>query len=646
MNRSRKALRNVLSFSLALQVASCALAADSSEAAGVSNQSTVQTASVGASTATASAEKPNAPVSAKSVASVPAPADATTASSASPTDSQVSRQNSVLLDALSAELMRSFNNLKSAGSSPLYFLCYRIYDSDVLRLRASYGAIERDDRDSKRLADVEARVGNMQMDSSHKLRESFAGLFDRIFGGTLGPVEFSLDDDEAAIRTALWLVTDATFKKAQSDFIQVKANRDVKVSEEDQSADFSVARQTISVKPTTKLNIDAEAWKARLRRLSAIYKEFPEITNSSVELQCDVVRRYIVNNEGTRVVTEDKRARIFSRASAIADDGMVVTLFDSAETFDPKDLPSDKVIEEKIRKLASAVVRLRKAKIAEPYVGPAIIRCRAAGVFFHEVLGHRVEGHRQKDEDEGRTFAKKVGKRIMPEFISVYDDPTLSRLGKSNLVGAYAFDNEGVQAQRVNIVERGVLKNFLMGRSPIHNFNKSNGHCRCSPGNQPVARQGNLIVECKKTVPFKTLKAMLLAEARRQGKPYGLIFDEISGGFAITDAFFPQSFQLMPLQVTRVWVDGRPDELLRGVNLVGTPLASLETIQCAADDFDTFNGVCGAESGWVPVSASSPSLLVRTLEVAREYKEQDKPPILPPPLADKASTKSKEAAAK
>jgi Predicted Zn-dependent proteases and their inactivated homologs len=585
-----------------------------------------------------------APASAASVASGQAASTGTASSAkAAPV---AGTQNNLLLDALSAELMRSYDKLKGAGSSPLYFLCYRIYDSDVLRLRASYGAIERDDQDSKRLADVEARVGNMQMDSSHKLRESFAGMFDRMFGGFLGPVEFSIDDDEAAIRTALWLVTDATFKKAQSDYIQVKANRDVKVSEEDQSADFSVVRQVVSVKPTTRLNIDVDAWKARLRRLSAIYKEFPEITNSSVELQCDVDRRYVVNNEGTRVVTEDRRARVFSRASAIADDGMVVTLFDSAETFDPRDLPSDKVIEEKIRKLAAAVVRLRKAKIAEPYVGPAIIRCRAAGVFFHEVLGHRVEGHRQKDEDEGRTFAKKVGKQIMPEFISVYDDPTLSRLGKNNLVGNYSFDNEGVPAQRVNIVERGVLKNFLMGRSPIHNFNKSNGHCRSSPGNQPVARQGNLIVECKKTVPYKTLKAMLLAEARKQGKPYGLIFDEISGGFAITDAFFPQSFQLLPLQVTRVWVDGRPDELLRGVNLVGTPLASLETIQCAADDLDTFNGVCGAESGWVPVSASSPSLLVRTLEVAREYKEQDKPPILPPPLADRASTKSKEAAAK
>lgn len=626
MNRSRNVARNFLSLSLALSMANGALAAGAADLAAAGTAKTAQTA---------------APASSKSAADAP---EATSASTKAAPVASV--QNNLLLDALSAELMRSYNKLKGSGSSPLYFLCYRIYDSDVLRLRASYGAIERDDQDSKRLADVEARVGNMQMDSSHKLRESFAGLFDRMFGGFLGPVEFSIDDDEAAIRTALWLVTDATFKKAQSDYIQVKANRDVKVSEEDQSADFSVTRQVVSIKPTTKLNVDVDAWKSRLRRLSAIYKEFPEITNSSVELQCDVDRRYVVNNEGTRVVTEDTRARVFSRASAIADDGMVVTLFDSAETFDPRDLPSDKVFEEKIRKLAAAVVRLRKAKIAEPYVGPAIIRSRAAGVFFHEVLGHRVEGHRQKDEDEGRTFAKKVGKRIMPEFISVYDDPTLARLGKNTLVGNYLFDNEGVPAQRVNIVENGILKNFLMGRSPIHNFNKSNGHCRCSPGNQPVARQGNLIVDAKKKVPYKTLKTMLLAEARKQGKPYGLIFDEISGGFAITDAFFPQSFQLMPLQVTRVWVDGKPDELLRGVNLVGTPLASLETIQCAADDLDTFNGVCGAESGWVPVSATSPSLLVRTLEVAREYKEQDKPPILPPPLADKTSTKSKEAAAK
>lgn len=540
----------------------------------------------------------------------------------------------VLLESMTKELNRSFNKLKNAGSAPLYFLSYRVFDTESLNLAASYGAIETDTQHHRRILDVEARVGSMQTDSSHKLRGDFDAPMERFFLDSRVPVEFCIDNDEPAIRTALWLVTDDAFKRAQRNYIQVQANRSVKVSEEDQSADFSAAKQVVSVETKSSQKLDAETWKKRLRHLASIYKDYPDITDSNVQVEIDLDDRYITTSEGTRVRTQDTQSRISTSVTTVAPDGMVLNLYDSIDVFDPKDLPGDTVVEKKIRKLAESILALRKARLAEPYVGPAILRGRAAGVFFHEVLGHRVEGHRQKDEDEGRTFAKKVNQKIMPEFISVFDDPTLLQIKSKLLVGHYNYDNEGVPAQRVAIVKEGVLKNFLMGRSPIANFNHSNGHCRCQPGNKPVARQGNLIIESTKTVPYETLKQMLVKEAKRQGKPYGLIFDEIAGGFAITQAFMPQSFQLLPLRVTRVWADGRSDELLRGVNLVGTPLASLETLLCAGDDIDTFNGVCGAESGWVPVSATSPSLLVRTVEVAREWKEQDKPPILPPPNHD------------
>lgn len=544
----------------------------------------------------------------------------------------------VLLDAMNKELARSFSQLKSLGTSPLYFLSYRVYDTEDINLTASYGAIESDGQNRRRILDVEARVGNMKTDSSHKLRGDFDAPIERFFLDSRASVEFSLDDDEPAIRTALWLVTDDAFKRAQRNLIQVQANRTVKVVEEDQSDDFSPAPQVVSVEKSMKPTIDTEEWKQRLRKLSSIYKEYPEITDSNVTLDIDLDERYITTSEGTKLRTQDRQARISTNVSTVAADGMVLYLYDSVDVFNPKDLPDDATMEKKIRALAESIITLRKAPVAEPYVGPAILRGRASGVFFHEVLGHRVEGHRQKDEDEGRTFAKKVDQKIMPEFISVFDDPTLSNSGDRPLVGHYRFDNEGVPAQRVTVVENGILKNFLMGRSPVVNFNKSNGHSRCEPGSKPVARQGNLIVQSNKTVPYEELKKQLVEEAKRQGKPYGLIFDEIAGGFALTQAFMPQSFQLLPLRVTRVWADGKPDELLRGVNLVGTPLASLETVINAADDVDTFSGVCGAESGWVPVSATSPSLLVRTIEVAREWKEQDKPPILPPPSA--ASTNS------
>lgn len=545
----------------------------------------------------------------------------------------------VLTRAMKKELDRSFGKLKDAGDSPLYFLSYRVYDVDEIKLSASYGALNENDQSHRRTLDIEARVGTPQIDNTHKLRENMEATFERMFSNASG-IDFSIDNDEDAIRTALWLDTDMVFKAAQRKFAQVTANHAVKVSEEDNSADFTRAKAVVKTETPLTLPVDKKSWEGRLRKLSAIYKEYPEILSSDVELNGDCTQRYIVNTEGSIIQTSDRQARVFTSASALADDGMRVNLYDSVDVLDPAQLPDDKTLEDRIRKLAKAVIELKNAHIAEPYVGPAIIRNRAAGVFFHEILGHRVEGHRQKDEEEGRTFAKKIGERIMPDFVSVYDDPSLTELNGKTLAGYYHFDNEGTEAQKVSIVDHGVLRNFLMGRSPISNFTTSNGHSRAQPGMSPVARQGNLVVESSKKVPYSDLRQMLIDEAKKQGKPYGLIFDEIAGGFAITQTFMPQSFELLPLRVTRVWVDGRPDELLRGVNLVGTPLTSLETIMCAGDDPDTFNGVCGAESGWVPVSASAPSLLVRSLEIAREWKEQSKPPILPPPLFDTASAKA------
>lgn len=543
--------------------------------------------------------------------------------------------NDVLLNAMNKELQRSFKKLKNAGSAPLYFLGYRVFDVEDYNLRASYGALERDDHDKRRILDVEARVGNMEVDNTHKLRGRFGFASDAIVSDISSSGEFSLDNDEGAIRNALWLSTDGAYKRAQRTYIEVKANKDVKVEEEDKSPDFSATKPVVSIQTEPRPTIDVKGWRDRLRRLSAIYRNYPEITESAVGLDYDFIERYIVTSEGTIVKTCDQVGHVSTTVSAIADDGMILSLYDSIDVLNAKDFPDEKTVEQRIKKLAESIMVLRKAPHAEPYVGPAIVRNRAAGVFFHEVLGHRVEGHRQKDENEGRTFTKKVNQLILPKFISVSDDPTIQFIRNKQLMGFYKYDNEGVPAERVSVVDRGVLKNFLMSRSPINQFNQSNGHARGSPGADPVARQGNLIIESTKQVPYEKLRAMLISEAKRQGKKYGLIFDEIAGGFAITQAFMPQSFQLLPLRVTRVWTDGRPDELLRGVNLVGTPLASLETILMAGDDVDTFNGVCGAESGWVPVSATAPSLLVKTVEVAREWKDQDTPPILPPPLFDK-----------
>jgi len=541
-------------------------------------------------------------------------------------------KDNVVIDAMTGELKRSFSKLKDQGPAPLYFLSYRVCDTDSFSTNATYGAITSFNRNHSRLLDIEARVGSPELDSTHKIRSD---RFDGDLASRLGAVEFSIDNDPDAIACGLWYMTDKAFKDAQQSYVQVKANKEVKVDEEDVSDDFGPGKVVVSLEEPVKMTDDDNRWIEPMRRMSAIFKDYPEITNSYVSVDEDVTTRYITNSEGTKVQQTVRLARMITGAGAICQDGMEVNLYDTAEAFDVKNLPSEEEFSKRIKALAASVVALRNSRAGEPYVGPAILMPKAAGVFFHEVLGHRVEGHRQKDEEEGRTFTKKVGAKIMPEFISVVDDPTIDKLGDTPLIGNYRFDDEGMPAERVQVVENGILRHFLMGRSPIASFKNSNGHCRCQPGSSPVARQGNLMVESSRQVSEAKLKEMLIAETRRQGKQYGLMFDEIAGGFTITQAFMPQSFSLLPLQVKRIWADGRPDELLRGVNLVGTPLASLETIMCASDKVGTFNGVCGAESGWVPVSASAPSLLVRTIEVAREEKAQDKPPVLPAPHLEK-----------
>jgi predicted Zn-dependent protease len=305
--------------------------------------------------------------------------------------------------------------------------------------------------------------------------------------------------------------------------------------------------------------------------------------------------------------------------------------FESFDAHSPGNLPNDAVIRQTIDQMIVDLKALREAPMVEPFAGPAILSGRASGVFFHEIFGHRIEGQRQKSEDEGQTFTKRIDQPILPDFISVFDDPTAKAVGGTDLNGYYAFDNDGVPAQRVTVVDRGVLKNFLLSRSPIAGFEKSNGHGRKAPGYRTVGRQANLIIEASTSVTDAKLREMLIEEAKRQNKPFGLVFKDISGGFTMTGRAATQAFQVTPIMVYRVYVDGRPDELVRGVDLIGTPLTSFSKIVAAGDKPEVFNGFCGAESGFIPVAAVSPSILTTQIEVQKRAKSSERLPILPPP---------------
>jgi TldD protein len=535
-----------------------------------------------------------------------------------------------LLAIMQDELQQSMAQLVAPDGTRPYFLQYAVTDEHGVNVSASLGAVTYEDVGHLRVLDVDVRCGNYTLDNTHQIRGRGYGGFD-MFGG--GWTMLPLDDDPLATRHAIWLKTDEQFKAAVKRLAQVRANVKVKVEEEDLSDDFSQEEPSIHVGPWVTQTFDRDELVARVKAYSRRFREYPLIYSSSVSLSGEVTNHLAVSSEGSKLQFGRGWWRVGIQASTIAEDGMELSQYEAFDAHALDGLPDDETIMKGVDKVIADVLALREAPLVEPYTGPAILRNRASGVFFHEIFGHRIEGHRQKDVEEGQTFAKKLGQQILPEFLSIVDDPSRRQFNGQDLNGFYEFDDECIPGQPARIVENGILKTFLMSRSPTRGINKSNGHGRRQPGSQVVARQGNLTIESTKQVPFDELREMLIEECRKQGKEYGLVFEDISGGFTSTGTYSPQAFKVIPLVVYRVFADGRPDELVRGVDIVGTPLTSFSKILCTGNDMDIFNGMCGAESGSVPVSAISPSILVEQIEVEKKQKAQDRPPILDAPIA-------------
>lgn len=539
-------------------------------------------------------------------------------------------RKSPVLETMAQELSYSMEHLVSEGSKP-YYLAYTITDIESISITAQLGAIYQDDENRQRTLDVDVRVGDYGLDNTHQIRGGAGGGFGGRFGGGGGPL--SLDDTPQAIRHALWRATDAEFKAAVARYQQVLTNKRTMVEEEQEVDDFTREAPSVYLEDDIRLAIDGGQWADRLRAISEVALSYPQVYSSQVSLGGTAENRFLVNSEGTRVKTARKLLRVIVSASTKADDGMDLSQSFIFSTSSESGLPDDAAIREAFKGVIDQVLALRAAPLVEPYTGPAILMNRASGVFFHEIFGHRIEGHRQKDVEEGQTFTRMVGQSVLPSFISVIDDPTQARFGNEDLRGFYRYDEEGVAAQRVDLVTAGTLNTFLMSRSPVAGFSKSNGHGRREPGADVVSRQGNLMVESTQAVPFARLREMLVEECLAQNKPYGFLFEDITGGFTSTSRGGPQAFKVLPVVVYRVYADGRPDELVRGVDIVGTPLSCFAQIICTGDDPAVFNGTCGAESGWVPVSAVSPSILVRQIEVEKRERSQERLPILPPPIA-------------
>jgi predicted Zn-dependent protease len=389
--------------------------------------------------------------------------------------------------------------------------------------------------------------------------------------------------------------------------------------------------------------VDRERWRAVVRDVTAAFRDHPAVFDASLKVMAEKEVRWFASSEGTALVTESAIYGIHLQAVARAPDGQLLEdgrdFYARAEA----DLPSPEQLLRAAHDVAGELEALRKAPVIDPYTGPAILDPEATGVLFHEAVGHRLEGERLDDDKEGQTFKGQIGRAVLPPFVSVIDDPTLAAVDGVALNGTYAFDDQGVPAQRTVLVKDGRLETYLLSRKPVLPATRSNGHARAQGGRAPTARMSNLLVVSRRAVSHEELKRLLMVEARRQGKQYALVIRDITGGNTNTMSYGYQAFKGTPRLVYRVDAATGREELVRGVELVGTPLSAVNKVLATSKDVRPFNGYCGAESGYVPVATVAPFALVAEIELQRVGRPNERSPILPAPWSERAPAAARAA---
>ena len=508
---------------------------------------------------------------------------------------------------------------------PLYYLSYEVTVVKSETIRADIGEIINETASYSASLDMDLRVGSPELDNTHRIADDRRVNYRR-------SIPIPLDSIEG-LRTSLWSNTHEAYIRAV-DALQLAQEAQGLQNEEDpeeKHPDFVVAAPSVFTEESFEFQWDAEPWRQTLTEVSGEFRDIGnEIQTGSANLSGNVTDIYFANSEGSAIKQASRSYMFAIEIAGLSPKGELMNRGEQFFATTLGGLPSESELIVAAHKLESELFELFEVDPVPPFTGPAILSGRASGVFFHEILGHRLEGHRLKETSDSQTFKEKIGSAVLPETFSVIFDPTIAKHRDQDLMGFYRFDNQGVAARRLPVIENGILKTFLMSRSPLFDIPNSNGHGRKAPGYTPVARQSNLFVEAEQTLTEAELKAELLRLVEAQGLEFGLYFDDVRGGFTFTGRGMPNAFNVTPTMVYKIYPDGN-EELVRGVNLIGTPLSSFTRITAASDTPQVFNGWCGAESGPVPVSAISPSILVSEVEVQRKEVREGLLPILPPP---------------
>ncbi len=536
------------------------------------------------------------------------------------------------------ELKRS-GELIRLGLEPPYYMEYRVEDTVSHGIGASLGALLESADGHYRVPTVRVRVGNYTFDNTnHIYSEAYAG-------SRYDPERLPLDDNYLAIREVFWLATDREFKTAE-DAIARKRSSLKNMSLPDALPDFSKAPPAQLILPIERKPVDLEAWKKEIIKLSAIFGAYPQVLSSGVEMQTSQSTNYIVNNEGTVLRLPEDMAYIHVLARGLAVDGTSIADAQTFEAFAADDLPAEAELIRASKELAEHVTALSQAPAGEAYDGPVLFEAPAAAQLFEELLGDNFKLTRKPISDPGRAprlvsseFENRVGSHVLPEWMDVVDDSTMTKFGGHTLLGHYQYDVEGIAPQPVTLVEKGVLKSFLLTRTPVFkDFAGSNGHARFSGlfGTQAPGF-GNLFIRASQTTPAAGMKQKLIDMCKERSKPYGILIRKLDASSASHGASHSVT---APLLAYRVYPDGR-EELVRSLEFHGISTRSLKDIVAASDENFVLDLIDANVQGSFITTASviSPGVLFEELELSPIQEETPKPPIVPaPPLGGQPVT--------
>jgi predicted Zn-dependent protease len=522
---------------------------------------------------------------------------------------KVAAKGDPVLDALLVEMERSKSQLKMDQLQTPYYIEYRVSDIEDFTTEAAFGATREDQKVHVRLLRVTVRLGDYKQDSYYG---------QGIGGNALLP----LDNDPIALRHQIWLATDEAYKSAGEALTQKQSVLKQFNGEEHPVDDFAKSIPVQLVEPTIALNVNRDEWKKTLESATELYRQYPDIQLVTASARFTVVNEYLLNTEGT--VTRNGRA-IYSvqvNAATQAPDGMRLGRTPAWTVAKLGELPTREKLLHDTKEALDTLVALRKAPIVEEeYRGPVLFSPDAADDVVASLIGGNVLGRKPQLGAPNRTtgtFATSYKSRILPPFIDVVDDPTLKEFGGKSLTGSYQVDSEGVKSAPVGIIEKGVLTNYLVGRTPIRDFPESNGHGRAAPAAPPGPNVGVLLIKSSEAQSPDALKKRVQEMVSNQDKPYGYRVETMAG--------------TAPRLLYRVYAKDGHEELVRGAVFSELDVRALRSDLSAAGN----DPLVSNRTGGIPSTVIAPSLLFDELQVKRADTSKDKLPYYPaPPLGNK-----------